>query len=147
MLAEGELAPEFEGRTAAGTTLRLSDLRGRTVVLYFYPKAGTLGCTREARQFAEQYSDLRARGAEVIGVSVDDPIALRRFTDDCHLPFPLVADEDRAIARSYGVLGAFDRARRVTFVVDAKGRVLKVIDSLFPGPHVQETSRLLRASP
>ncbi len=143
MLAEGEIAPEFEGRTATGESIRLSSFRGKPVVLYFYPKAGTPGCTRESREFARRYPELKSRGAEVIGISVDDVDAQRGFASDCQLPFPLVADADRAICRQYGVLGAFGRARRVTFLVDPTGRVQRVVVSILPGPHVREASRLL----
>ena len=143
MLAEGEVAPDFTGRTASGETIRLSQFRGRPVVVYFYPKAKTYGCTRESMEFAHQYPALQAKGAQVIGVSVDDVDAQREFAETCRLPFPLVADADREISRSYGVLGVFGRARRVTFVLSPDGRVEHVVASALPGPHAREAMRFL----
>jgi thioredoxin-dependent peroxiredoxin len=140
MLAPGEMAPDFEGTTASGSTLRLSSLRGRHVVLYFYPKAMTLGCTRESRAFALQYPALKARGAEVIGVSVDDADTQRTFQQRCDLPFPLIADVGGAISRSYGVLGPLGRARRVTFFLRPDGRVDRIVRSMRPGPHSREAT-------
>ena len=141
MLVPGDMAPDFEGTTASGSTLRLSSLRGRRVVLYFYPKAMTLGCTRESRAFAVQYPTLKAQGTEVIGVSVDDAGTQRTFQERCALPFPLIADVGGAISRRYGVLGAFGRARRVTFFLSADGRVDRIVRSMRPGPHTQEAGR------
>ena len=143
MLAEGDLAPDFEGRTSTGEAIHLSGFRGKPVVLYFYPKANTMGCTRESMEFAQQYPTLHASGAEVIGVSVDDQATQAGFSERCHLPFPLVADHDREISRLYGVLGAFGRARRVTFILSPEGRIDRVVESILPGPHVREAARHL----
>ena len=144
MLARGALAPDFEAPTADGSLLRLSSLRGGPVVLYFYPKAGTAGCTRESIGFAGLFPALAPRGVRVVGVSVDDADRQHRFAEDCSLPFPLVADPGKAIARLYGVLGAFGLARRVTFLLDADGRVSDIVDSFLPGPHVDRVrDRLL----
>ncbi len=136
MLKVGETAPPFSGRTAAGGTLDLSSLRGRPVVLYFFPKSNSLGCTRESIGFAHLYGAFRAQGIEVVGVSVDTVQAQAKFAEDRSLPFPLLADSDRAIARAYGVLGALGLAKRVTFLLDADQRVLEVVASVLPGPHV-----------
>lgn len=145
MLAVGEEAPDFEAPTGGGATIRLSDLRGRPVLLYFYPKAGSLGCTRESREFARAYPVFHERGVEIVGVSVDRPDALRRFADECELPFPLVSDTDRSISRRYGVLGAFGYARRVTFLVGGDGRVQDAIATPLPGPHVRRSLERLLA--
>ena len=147
MLEAGSEAPDFEGTTATGTRLKLSSLRGRPVVLYFYPKAGTLGCTAEARSFADYYPALRERGVEVVGVSVDDVARQGAFAQKCSVPFPLVADADRSIARRFGVLGAFGVARRVTFLLDADGRVMRVVESVLPGRHVAEAREAFLAGP
>ena len=112
-------------------------LRGRPLVLFFYPKAGSLGCTRESVEFARHFDEFRARGVEVVGVSVHSPSAQRKFAESCSLPFPLVADEDREIARKFGVLGAFGFARRVTFLIQPDGRISDVVASPLPGPHVR----------
>lgn len=143
MIAVGDVAPDFEGQTDRGDVLRLSGLRGHPVVLYFYPKASSLGCTRESQEFAHRYPAFRERNVQIVGVSVDDVASQRRFQERCSLPFPLVADADREISRSYGVLGAFGLARRVTFVLDAQGRVAHVVDSIFPAPHANGVARWL----
>jgi peroxiredoxin Q/BCP len=136
-LAVGDVAPEFEGRTAGGKQLRLSQLRGGPVVLYFFPKADSAGCTRESIGFAHYYPALRAQGVEVVGVSVDAVSDQRAFAERCSVPFPLVADAGKEIARSYGVLGVLGLAKRITFLLDRDGRVLEVVDSILPRPHVQ----------
>jgi thioredoxin-dependent peroxiredoxin len=140
MIGVGDVAPDFEGVTSEGKSLRLSSLRGRTVVLYFYPKASSYGCTRESIEFAHLHPGLQSHGAEVVGVSVDDQASQRRFAEECRLPFPLVADPEKSIARLYGVLGAFGLAKRVTFVIDPSGRVSHVTTGLSPGPHVRAIS-------
>ncbi|MGA7923845.1 MAG: peroxiredoxin [Thermoplasmata archaeon] len=147
MIGVGDVAPDFEGLTSEGKTLHLSTLRGRTVVLYFYPKAGSYGCTRESIEFAHLYPSLRARGADVVGVSVDDEAGQHRFAEECHLPFPLVADHEKSVSRLYGVLGAFGLAKRVTFVIDPQGRVSNVTTGMNPGPHVRAVSEELLADP
>ena len=140
MLAVGEEAPDFTGTTADGSPLTLSSLRGRPVVLYFYPKADTAGCRREARGFTDLYPDLARQGHAVVGVSVDTVEAQEHFRQSCRIPFPLVADRDGSIARMYGVLGMFGLAKRITFFLDANGRVLEVVQGLLPGPHVRRAA-------
>ena len=147
MLARGDIAPDFEAPTSAGRPLRLSSLKGTPIVLYFYPKASTAGCTRESLGFADLYPSLARSGATVVGVSVDDLEHQNKFAEECSLPFPLVADPGKEIARRYGVLGAFGLARRVTFVLDKDLRVTDVVESFLPGPHVQRVREsLLRDS-
>jgi thioredoxin-dependent peroxiredoxin len=145
--ATGEPAPDFTGTLADGSRLTLSSLRGHPVVLYFYPKANSSGCTLEARGFAEHYSEFQKAGVAIVGVSVDSVDAQKSFTEKCSLPFPLVADSDKSIARQYGVLGAFGAAKRVTFLLDADGRVTEVIAGMLPGPHVKRSvERLVKGS-
>ena len=141
MIQPGDAAPDFEGISTQGSGFRLSSLRGGPVVLYFYPRAGSLGCTYESIGFAKEHAALRKRGVSVVGVSVDSLVDQRKFLETCSLPFPLVADSDQAIARRFGVLGAFGHARRVTFLLDQGGRVLQVIDSIRPGVHVTAVKR------
>jgi thioredoxin-dependent peroxiredoxin len=141
VLAIGDRAPDFSAVSTQGGSFSLSKLRGRPVILYFYPKARSLGCTREAREFAQHYDELKARRIEVVGVSVDTLDEQSRFAEECRLPFPLIPDQDKQIARSYGVLGAFGYAKRVTFYLDAEGRVVDVVQSVAPGPHVARALR------
>lgn len=137
MLGVGEIAPDFSAVTSRGDTFHLGGVRGRPVVLYFYPKAGTPGCRAEANEFARHYPEFERAGVTVVGVSVDPPDAQRRFSDECSLPFPLVADPERAIARQYGVLGFLGMAKRVTFWIGSDGRIEEVIAGMLPGPHVR----------
>ena len=105
MLREGEAAPDFEARDAEGSAVRLSDLRGRKVVLYFYPKDDTPGCTKEACSFRDGFAEFERRGIEVLGVSTDDEQSHRKFAEKYSLPFTLLADTDHSVADLYGVYG------------------------------------------
>lgn len=147
MIQPGDVAPDFEGISTRGSGFRLSSLRGGPVVLYFYPRAGSLGCTYESIGFAKEHSALKERGVSVVGVSVDSLSDQRRFLETCALPFPLVADSDQAIARKFEVLGAFGHARRVTFLLDREGRVLQIVDSIRPGVHVTAAKRAFLTGP
>lgn len=145
MLAVGTVAPDFTGPTADGSPFTLSSLRGRPVVLYFYPKASTPGCTQEARGFTEHYPEFVRAGVAVVGVSVDSVEAQARFRDQCAIPYPLLADRDRSIARRYGVLGLLGVAKRVTFFLDPDGRIVDVLEGILPGPHVRRALARLGA--
>jgi peroxiredoxin Q/BCP len=148
MIPIGSRAPEFTALREDGSRLSLSELRGRPVVLYFFPKAGTPGCTRETEGFVERYRELQARGVDVLGISVDSVTRQGRFAADCGVPFPLLSDSDHAIARAYGVLGILGLSKRVTFVLDAEGVVIDVIAGLLPGPHVRRVvDRFLATAP
>jgi thioredoxin-dependent peroxiredoxin len=136
MIAEGEPAPLFEGPTSQGTKFRLAEQRGHPVVLYFYPKADTPGCTTESKGFRDHFGDLGARDVRVVGVSVDSVDDERKFAEKYGFQFPLVADPDGSISERYGVRGKNGNARRVTFLIGADGRVTKVIDTSLPGAHV-----------
>jgi peroxiredoxin len=122
VLPIGAVAPEFEGESSDGRRVRLMDLRGKAVVLYFFPKAFTPICTVETRRFRDNYADLTALGAEVIGVSTDELHVQCEFGRKQSVNFPLLADADRRIAGAYGVLWPLvPRARRVTFVIGEDG--------------------------
>lgn len=131
----GEVVPEFSGRTTSGSTITRTDLLGQPSVLFFYPKAGSPGCSREAREFARRFSEFQALGVKVVGISVDRPDAQERFKIGCALPFDLIADATGEIARSFGVLGPLGLARRVTFLMGANGRVLRVVRAWRPRRH------------
>jgi thioredoxin-dependent peroxiredoxin len=137
MLAVGQAAPDFEAPTQAGTPLTLSSLRGKPVVLYFYPKAYTSGCTLETKGFADHYPEFQRAGFEVIGISVDSVATQKGFAEKCHAAFPLVADSDKAIARRYGVLGFLGVAKRVTFFLGPDGNVAEIVEGMLPGPHLK----------
>ena len=130
MPSPGEPAPDFEAPSTHGP-FRLSSLRGRRVVLYFFPKAFTAGCTRELQRFAELYDQFRALNAEVVGVSRDSVDTLRRFASRYGARFPLVSDGDMRVIGLYGAANERGTgARRVTFVIDEGGVVKAVIEGL-----------------
>ncbi len=139
MIAVGAPAPEFEALDSKGQTFRLSSLRGKRVILYFFPKAFTSGCTLETRQFGEIAPALSAKGAEVVGISVDTAETQGRFATECHASFPILADPTKSIARQFGVLSFLGMAKRVTFFLDEGGVVRDVVSSLLPGPHLART--------
>jgi peroxiredoxin Q/BCP len=141
----GDLLPDFAGTTASGATISRSDLRGRPAVLFFYPRAGSPGCSLESREFARLHARFEAAGIRVVGISVDSQEAQQRFRDDCHLPFDLLADQGREISRRFGVLGALGMARRTTFLVDSDGKVLEVIRTWRPGRHAENALERLTA--
>ena len=147
MLAVGATAPQFTGTTSDGSVFSLASTRGRSVVLYFYPKADTPGCTAEARGFTEHYEEFRRKGITVVGVSVDNVAAQRSFVEKCQIPYPLVADHDKSIARQYGVLGLLGYAKRVTFFIDPDGRVAQVVEGMTPGPHLKAALERVRDRP
>jgi len=127
MLKIGEAAPDFTARSTSGQTISLRGLRGKPVVIYFFPKAFTMGCTIETRQFRDGYDELRQLGAEVIGISSDKYDLQCRFASDNQLPFPLLADDDKRICEAYGVLWPLIKLpQRITFVVDEEGIVQAV---------------------
>ena len=145
MIKEGETAPDFEARDAEGNRVKLSDLRGQKVVLYFYPKDDTPGCTKEACSFRDSFAEFERRGIRVLGVSLDDEGSHRKFADKYKLPFTLLADTDHAVADRYGVYGEKQFAGRKymgvdrkTFLIDERGRVVRVFDKVDVERHADE---------
>src|SRR5205809_1329088 len=147
MLAVGETAPDFALRSDDGRRMSLKDFRGKKVVLYFYPKDDTPGCTKEACSFRDNYQDFTDAGAEVVGVSSDGGASHQKFTEKFQLPFTLLSDTGGAVRKRYGVpatLGLLPG--RVTFVIDKQGIVRHVFNSQFQATrHVQEAIAALRA--
>jgi thioredoxin-dependent peroxiredoxin len=142
MIAVGDRAPDFELADQNGETVRLHDLRGSRVVLYFYPKADTPGCTTQAYGIRDHTTDYEAAGAVVLGVSPDEPKKLRRFADKYDLPFTLLADVDHEVAEAYGVWvekSNYGRTyygnQRATFLIDERGIVRHVIPKASPKTH------------
>lgn len=150
MLAPGDPAPDFELPDQDGNPVRLADLRGRTVVLYFYPKADTPGCTTQACGVRDHRGDYEAAGATVLGVSPDPVAAVKRFHDKQGLNFTLLADGDHAVCEAYGVWVQKSRygrtfwgAQRTTFIIDANGKVGHVIPKVSPKTHDDEVLKVL----
>lgn len=133
MLEVGQTAPEFELNDGAGNRVRLADFRGRKVVLYFYPKDATPGCTQEACDLRDRHGEIRAAGAVVLGVSPDTEQSHRKFAAKHGLPFPLLADPEHAAAEAYGVWkekSMYGRTymgiERSTFLIDEEGRIAAI---------------------
>jgi peroxiredoxin Q/BCP len=152
MIEPGQKAPDFQLPDQDGKPVKLSGLRGRPVVLYFYPKAGTPGCTTQACGVRDHAADYRKAGATVLGVSKDPVPALKRFQAEHGLRHPLLSDEDHKVAEAYGAWvekSMYGRKHmgvaRSTFVIDAKGRVAHVIPKANPRSHDREVLEALEA--
>ena len=133
-LQEGSKAPAFTAKDQNGNTITLDQFKGKKVVLYFYPKDDTPGCTAEACDFRDNYQGLQAKGIEVLGVSVDDEKSHQKFITKHSLPFTLLADTDKQIVESYGVWGEknmygkkYMGTNRATFVIDEEGNIAHII--------------------
>ena len=142
MLAEGDQAPDFTLPDQRGNPVTLSDLRGQTVVVYFYPRADTPGCTTQACGIRDHTADYDEIDARVIGVSPDPVAAVRKFADKYDLGFTLLADEDHTVADAYGTWGeksmygkTYMGVQRATFIIDADGRIAKVFPKVSPKTH------------
>jgi peroxiredoxin Q/BCP len=151
MLREGQKAPAFTLDSSEGSPVSLRDLRGKTVVLYFYPKDDTPGCTREACAFRDTQAKLRRAGAVLLGVSPDSPDSHRRFRDKYKLGFPLLADPDKKVAKSYGAYGEklmygkkVKGMIRSTFVIDGAGVVRKVFPRVRVDGHAEQVLATLQ---
>jgi len=145
MLKEGTVAPDFTVKDENGETVRLKDLRGQKVVLYFYPKDDTPGCTKEACAFRDAFADYKKRNIKVLGVSLDSEASHKKFAIKYKLPFTLLADTDHAISDAYGVYGQkkfmgrrYMGVNRMTFLIDEKGKIKKVFEKVKPDDHAQE---------
>lgn len=131
-------APAFEAPDQDGELRRLADFEGQVVVLYFYPRDATPGCTQEACAFRDTWDRFTAAGATVLGVSTDDVDAHRAFAAEHELPFPLLADPDGSIAAAYGVPVRMGYAKRMTFLIDGSGIVRRVFEEVDPAVHADE---------
>jgi peroxiredoxin Q/BCP len=145
MLKKGTVAPNFAAKDANGEAVRLKDLRGQRVVLYFYPRDDTPGCTKEACSFRDAFADFKKRDIKVLGVSVDSEASHKKFTAKYKLPFTLLADPDHSIADAYGVYGekkfmgrTYMGVKRMTFLIDEKGKIKKVFEKVKPEAHALE---------
>ena len=150
MIEEGQQAPEFALENDAGETVRLSDLRGQTVVLYFYPKDDTPGCTTQACGLRDSWADLQATGAVVLGISPDTVAKHVKFREKYGLPFNLLADPEHEVAERYGVWGEksymgrkYMGVSRSTFVIGPDGAVAKVMHGVKPAEHADDVLSIL----
>lgn len=142
---EGDVAPLFSARTGGGPAIALADLRGKNVVLYFYPRDNTPGCTIEACRFRDQFEEFKAHGIVLLGVSADSAASHEKFAQRFRLPFVLLSDEDKAIATAYGAWGEksflgrkFMGVRRITFLIGPDGRIRKIWRKVKPPQHAAE---------
>ena len=145
MPKEGTTAPSFKTTDQNGEPVSLKDLRGQKVVLYFYPKDDTPGCTKEACSFRDAYSKFKKQKITVLGVSPDKETAHKKFETKYQLPFTLLADTDHSIAEAYGVWGekkfmgrTYMGVHRTTFLIDEKGKIKKVFEKVKPEDHASE---------
>ena len=145
MVKEGATAPAFKTTDTNGKSLSLKDFRGQKVVLYFYPKDDTPGCTKEACSFRDGFLKFKKRGITILGVSPDSEKSHQKFTAKYKLPFTLLADTDHSIADAYGVYGekkfmgrTYMGIHRTTFLIDEKGKIKKVFEKVKPEDHADE---------
>ena len=151
MLKVGDMAPDFTAAASAGGTITLKQFRGNTVVLYFYPKDDTPGCTQEACDFRDSLTRLQRKGSVVLGVSPDSIASHEKFGAKYELPFPLVSDPTHAIAQAYGIWvekslhGRKNMGiERTTFVIDATGRIAHIFAKVKVAGHVDEVLKVLQ---
>ena len=147
---QGDKAPEFKLAIDTGETVKLSDFRGRKVVLYFYPKDDTPGCTTQACDLRDRIAEFDARGAVVLGISPDDVGSHRKFKEKFGLNFPLLADADHQVAQAYGVWKEKNLygktvmgVERTSFVIDEEGRIAQVLPRVKPAEHAGQVLALL----
>ena len=150
-ISAGNPAPDFTLPDENGIARKLSDYRGQPVVLYFYPKDDTPGCTTEACNFRDDYSQYTQAGAVILGVSPDTPKAHIKFKEKYHLPFTLLADEGHKVCDLYGVWGPkkmmgreYDGVYRTTFLIDRQGKLVKVFEAVKPAEHSKEVLEALK---
>ena len=144
-LKEGDEAPDFSAPATGGQEVSLSNFKGKNVLLYFYPRDDTPGCTKEACGFRDHFAEFKKRGAVILGVSIDPIKSHEKFTEKFDLPFPLLADEEKEIAEAYGVWGekkfmgrTYMGTHRVTFLIGPDGRIKKIWRQVKPSEHAAE---------
>jgi len=153
-ISAGNLAPDFTLQDETGTPQSLSDYRGKSVVLYFYPKDDTPGCTKEACNFRDDYSAYEGSDVVILGVSPDTPASHAKFKSKHGLPFSLLADTEREFCQMYGVWGRkkymgreYDGVLRTTFLIDSEGKIIKVFENVKPADHSREILEALTLEP
>jgi len=146
LLSVGEVAPDFELPDAYGKMHKLSDYQGKKVVIYFYPKNGTPGCTREACNLRDNYEILQQKGVIILGISYDDAESHKNFIREHQLPFSLLSDTEKKVADSYGAKGGvlgFIGAKRITYLIDESGKILHVFVNVDVGNHAEDILKVL----
>jgi len=152
-LKVGDAAPPFRAKVTDGSEVSLADYAGKKLVLYFYPKDDTPGCTAQACSLRDHIGEIKDKGAEVLGVSTQDVGSHKKFSEKYNLNFPLLADADKSVAKAYGVLGgggvkgtimgALGVANRVTFVIDEQGKIMHIIDKPDCPNHSEEVLQVI----
>jgi peroxiredoxin Q/BCP len=140
-VSEGDAAPDFSLQDQGGKIHTLTDYRGQWLVLYFYPKDDTPGCTTEACEFRDNIFAFKRLNSQIVGISLDDESSHKEFAEKYSLPFPLLADTGKSVATAYGVLGqmaAFKYAKRETFLIDPEGRIVRHYEKVDPKSHSAE---------
>ena len=145
ILTEGDKAPDFTGVDQNGTKISLKDYAGRKLIMYFYPKDDTPGCTAESCNLRDNHSELKKMGFEILGVSADDQKKHLKFIDKYQLTFPLIADTDRKLIESFGVWGekkfmgkTYDGIKRTTFIINERGIIEKIIEKVKTKNHSEQ---------
>ncbi len=144
-LKAGDKAPEFTSKDQNGNTITLHDYKGKKLVVFFYPKANTPGCTAEACNLSDNYTELQNQGYEILGVSADTEKAQTKFRDKFNFPYPLLADEDKSVINGFGVWGPkkfmgreYDGIHRMTFIINERGVIDRVIDKVKTKAHAAQ---------
>lgn len=152
-LRVGDKAPYFEGKDQNGNVIRLSDFKGKKLVLYFYPKDDTPGCTAEACNLRDNYQTLLEKGYAVLGVSTDDETSHQKFIQKYQLPFPLIADTDKKLHELFGTWGekkmygkTYQGTHRITFIIDENGIIAEIIQKVDTKAHAQQILKLCKTS-
>ena len=150
-LKTGDKAPDFSGKDQNGNTISLGDYKGKKLVVYFYPKDDTPGCTAQACSLRDNYAGLIQHGISILGVSADSQAAHTKFITKYELPFPLIADEDKKIVEQYGVWGekkfmgkTYMGITRTTFLIDEAGKIIKIIEKPDTKNHTEEILAALK---
>ncbi|MEM3828810.1 MAG: peroxiredoxin [Conexivisphaerales archaeon] len=144
-LKEGDSFPDFKLMSDSGEYVSLSDLKGKRVILYFYPKDDTPGCTKEACNFRDSINEIRSLNVDIYGVSVDSVESHKRFKEKYSLPFTLLSDHDKKLSKELGVLGVFGLDKRVTFILN-DGKIEKVFPKVSPDKHAKEIIEYIKAN-
>lgn len=147
LIEPGATAPAFSIADQTGAVRTLAEFKGRPLVVFFYPKDGTPGCTKEACAFRDAWTSYQERNVAIVGVSLDDVASHARFAEEHKLPFPLLADTDGAVARAWGVDSSFGMMKRVTVLVDKDGVVQRTWPDVDPGVHAAEILAVVGPAP